>query len=155
MAALDGRLQHGAGIEGHLVLERLEPALGRELGGPDDVDVDDVVAGVLGLEVLDEVIVLLVGLVGLLLEGDLLVRVRGVPLGDQRADDVAVVLALDVGDGTAAVQALRRRRRRRHRRPWCRPRRRHRPTGLGRERRQWRPGSKNLRGFHCWRLLAE
>ena len=67
---------------------------------------DDVVVGVLGLEVLDQVIVLLVGLVGLFLEGDLLVRVGGIPLFDQGTDNVAVVLALDVGDGAAAVEAL-------------------------------------------------
>ncbi|BCW65572.1 hypothetical protein NicSoilB4_03350 [Arthrobacter sp. NicSoilB4] len=49
---------------------------------------------------------LLVGLVGLLLERDLLVRVGSIPLLDQRADHVAVVLALDVRDGAAAVEAL-------------------------------------------------
>jgi hypothetical protein len=49
---------------------------------------------------------LLVRGVGLLLEGDLLVGVRCVPLFHEGTDDVAVVLALNVGDGAAAVEAL-------------------------------------------------
>jgi hypothetical protein len=56
--------------------------------------------------VLDQIVMLLVSLVRLLLEGDLLVGVRGVPLCNQRTDNVAVVLALDVGDGTAAVEIV-------------------------------------------------
>ena len=55
-------------------LERLQPALGGELRRPHHVDGDDVVAGVLGLHVLHDVVVLLVGVVGLLLERDLLAR---------------------------------------------------------------------------------
>jgi hypothetical protein len=68
------------------------------------VDIGDVVVHVLGLEVLDQVIVLLVGLVGLLLERDLLVRVGSIPLLNERTDNVAVVLALHVRDGSAAVK---------------------------------------------------
>ena len=49
---LDGRRQQRAGVERVLALQRDDPALGRELGGPDHVDGDHVVAGVLGLEVL-------------------------------------------------------------------------------------------------------
>ena len=101
---LHRRRQQTVRVDGHLVGQRLEPALRSELRGPDHVHVDDVVVLVLGLEVLHEVVVLLVGLVGLLLEGHLLARVRLVPLGDRRADHVAVVLALDVGDGPTGGQ---------------------------------------------------
>ena len=66
-----------------LSLSGCSQPLAANSAGPDDVDVHDVVVGVLGLEVLDQVVVLLVGLVGLLLEGDLLVRVGSVPLVDR------------------------------------------------------------------------
>jgi hypothetical protein len=56
--------------------------------------------------VLHEVVVLLVGLVGLLLEGHLLVGVGLVPLVDRRPVDVVVVLAGDVGDRSPAGQSL-------------------------------------------------
>jgi hypothetical protein len=49
---------------------------------------------------------LLVRLVSLLLEGNLLVRVGGIPFFDQGADNVAVVLALHVGNGTAAIKVV-------------------------------------------------
>jgi hypothetical protein len=68
-----------------LVLQGCSHPLAANSGRPDHVDADDVVVGVLGLEVLHEVVVLLVGRVGLLLEGHLLVRVGGVPLLDWSA----------------------------------------------------------------------
>ena len=54
----------------------------------------------------NQVVVLRVGLVGLLLERRLLVRVGGVPLLEERPDGVGVVLALDVGDRTPSGGAL-------------------------------------------------
>ena len=89
----DGRLQQLARVERERSLERHQPALGGELRRPDDVDRDDVVAHVLGLHVLHDVVVLLVGVVGLLLERDLLVGVGRVPLLDRGGPDTAVVLA--------------------------------------------------------------
>jgi len=102
---LDSGRQHQGSVDQLLARQRLQPSLGGELCSPDDVDAHHVVVGVLGLEVLNQVIVLLVGLVGLLLESHLLRRVRRVPPLDQRLDNVAVVLALDVGDRTTAGQA--------------------------------------------------
>ena len=52
------------------------------------------------------VVVLLVGLVGLLLERHLLVGVLGVPPVDQWLCHPAVVLALHIRDGTAAVETV-------------------------------------------------
>ena len=100
---LDGRLEQPGRVEGELALERRQPALGGELRGPHHVDGDDVVAGVLGLHVLHDVVVLLVGVVGLLLERDLLVGVGRVPLLDGRRPDVAVVLARHEGDRALAA----------------------------------------------------
>jgi hypothetical protein len=109
-AGVDGRLEQALGVDGQVALERLEPALRGELGGPHHVDRHDVVVGVLRLEVADEVVVLLVGLVGLLLEGHLLVGVVGVPLVDDGLPHPRVVLALDVGDRAPCVEALLERR---------------------------------------------
>ncbi|MCY1225284.1 hypothetical protein D9M72_374740 [compost metagenome] len=105
-AGLNGGLQHALGVNRHLVLQRLEPALGGKLSRPDNIDAGNVIVGVLCLVILDQVVVLLVGGVSLFLERDLLVRVCGVPFFNEGTDDVAVVLALDVGDGATAVEAL-------------------------------------------------
>ena len=104
---VDGGLQQAVGRQGVVALERDDPPLRRELGGPDDVDGDHVVVRVLGLEVLDEVVVLGVGLVRLLPDGDLLVGVVLVPHLGQRLEVAVVVLALDEGDRALGVARLR------------------------------------------------
>src|SRR6185437_10620366 len=101
--SLHGRRQQRSGVQVVVALERNQPTLGRELGGPDHVDGDHVVAGVLGLEVLFEIGQLLVGLVGLLLDRHLLVRVRSIPLSCDERHGAAVVFTGHEGDRASGV----------------------------------------------------
>lgn len=104
--ARHGGLQQLGGVDSHRAFQRLQPSTGRELGSPDEIDDRDVIPGVAGLEVLHQVFVLLVGFVGLFLEDHRLAGVRRVPFVDEGPDDVRIVLALHIRDGSASVQVV-------------------------------------------------
>jgi hypothetical protein len=100
LSGLDDRVEHLAGRE--LVGRQLvDPAVGGELGVPDDVEREDGVLVRLGLGVLDHLLALRVGVRGQLDEGDLLVRVLLVPDIEHVLHVAAGVLAGHVGDRTA------------------------------------------------------